>query len=98
MPIVSTSYKPGQSGNPNGRPKEDWTMSGLIREALEEQDENGIPYKKLIANKLAKLAAKGELMAVKETINRIDGMPKQFIENTGDMNLNIKIVDDKGTD
>jgi len=73
----STSVKPGQVLNPNGRPKKAWTMASLIRDAAEEEDENGVPRKVAIAKKLAELAAKGEMVAVKEFNQRMDGMPIQ---------------------
>ena len=91
MPKVSTSYKKGQSGNPNGRPVADWTMSGLIKESLEEHDENGIPYKVLIAKKLRTLAAKGDMIALKEINNRLDGMPKQPLEHSGEIKNTVTI-------
>lgn len=77
-------FKPGQSGNPNGRPKREWTMAGLLEDALEEQDETGTPYKQIIIKKLRTLAAKGDLVAIKEVNNRMDGMPHQTSDITSD--------------
>ncbi len=82
MPKVSTSYKPGQSGNLNGRPKKEWTMAGILKEALEEQDENGIPYKLTINRKLVTLAKAGDVVAIKEVNNRIDGQSQQKTDIT----------------
>jgi len=73
-------FKKGQSGNPKGRPKRDWTVAGLIEEAMEAEDETGIPYKKAVYDKLVLLAKKGDVMAIKEINNRLDGMPKQSVE------------------
>ena len=70
-----TSFKPGQSGNLKGGPKKEWTMSGLIKESLEEKDETGVPYKKIIVQKLRQIAVRGDLVAIKELNNRIDGLP-----------------------
>lgn len=67
--------KPGETRNPNGRPLKDWTWDSLYIEAVEESDETGIPIKKIIAKKLAKMAARGDLGAIKELTNRTDGMP-----------------------
>lgn len=50
---------------------------------MEEQDETGVPYKKAVYNKLVSLAKKGDVMAIKEINNRLDGMPKQVNELTG---------------
>jgi len=70
-------FKPGESGNPNGRPKRDWTVQGLIEEAMEEQDQTGVPAKKAIYQKLVALAKRGDIQAVKEINQRLDGMPQQ---------------------
>ena len=65
--------------NRKGQPPKEWTMSGLIRSAAEEEDETGIPKKKIIARKLANLAVKGDMAAMKEFNNRVDGMSVQKI-------------------
>jgi predicted transcriptional regulator len=72
MPFVK-----GQKANPKGYIDPKWSMSGLIREALEEMDRTGVPKKKIIARKLVEKAVAGEDMAIKEINNRLDGMPKQ---------------------
>jgi len=79
--------------NRNGAPLKDWTMTALYRQALEEMDETGVPKNKIIARKLIKLAEKGDVIAIKELNNRIDGMPtqKNEVDTTGE--LTIKIVD-----
>lgn len=63
-------------------------MSSLYREALEESDETGVPKKILVAQKLAELAAKGDVTAIKELNNRLDGLPKQTIEHSGEIKGN----------
>lgn len=75
-------FKPGQSGNPKGRPKRDWTVQSLIEEAMEESDESGIPAKKIIYQKLVNLAKRGDIQAVKEINQRLDGMPQQKTDLT----------------
>lgn len=83
MPSRPQLFKKGQSGNPKGRPPKDWTMTSLIREALEESNETKVPRNKIIARKLAELAEKGDMQAIKEINNRLDGMPKQSVEHSG---------------
>lgn len=96
---TSTSFKPGNNANPKGRPKKEWTMKGLIEEALEEEDEKGVPYKKLIAKKLRILAVKGDMTAIKEVNNRLDGMPMQKTDLTTDGEpLRVIITEDKKED
>lgn len=80
-------FKPGQSGNPNGRPKRDWTVQSLIEEAMEESDESGVPAKKIIYQKLVSLAKRGDIQAVKEINQRLDGMPKQTTALEGSVEL-----------
>lgn len=82
MSNVATQFKKGQTGNPNGRPPRDWTVAGLIEEAMEEQDETGVPAKKIIYKKLVALAKRGDILAMKEINQRLDGMPKQSTDLT----------------
>ena len=95
MSNPATQFKKGKSGNPKGAPKKEWTMRGLIVQALEEADETKKPYKEVIARKLANLAARGDMVAIKEVNNRIDGMPKQEIDTSTTGDITIKIVEDK---
>lgn len=84
MSNPATQFKPGNNANPNGRPKKEWTMKSLIEEALEELQEDGTPVKKGIAKRLSKLALAGDMQAIKEVNNRIDGMPQQDITSGGE--------------
>lgn len=78
---------PFSKGDPNinrkGRPPRAWSMSDLIEDALEELDQDqGMTYKVIVAKKLATMAAGGDLLAIKEINDRIDGKPKQAIDHT----------------
>lgn len=79
------SFKPGKDPRRNlkGAPKKEWTMTALYKEAGDEADETGVPMKVIVAKKLWKLASKGDVVAIKELGNRIDGMPKQVNELQG---------------
>ena len=88
MGKVSTSYKPGQSGNPSGRPKSEWTWAGLLRKVAEEVDPaRKKEFKRLVADSLFKRAISGDVNAIKEFGNRIDGMPQQKHEIGGDIKI-----------
>ncbi|MCP3681660.1 MAG: hypothetical protein GY861_03125 [bacterium] len=91
---VSTSWKPGQSGNPKGRPKKEWTWASLVREAMDEEDETGQPVKKGVSRALAIKALTGDVQAIREIGNRIDGMPPQSTDLTsgGDKIERVDIV------
>lgn len=84
--------------NRAGGPKKEWTMRSLLQEALEEvaelKNKDGQvvkrdKIKRLINHKLARMAVNGDIQAIKEVNNRIDGMPKQTLEATGSINLNV---------
>lgn len=93
MSNPATQFQPGNNANPHGRPKKEWTMKSLIQKALEEEVEikNKLgqvtgkkAIKEIIAKKLAQLAAQGDMTAIKEVNNRIDGMPQQDITSDGE--------------
>ena len=81
-----TSFKPGEVNNPKGRPKREWTVQGLIEQAMEQESETGVPHKKIVYEKLVSLAVSGDMVAIKEVNNRLDGMPKQGIDHTSNGN------------
>ena len=63
----------------------------ILEEALEEEDETGESYKKIIVRKVRSLGTKGDMVAIKEMFQRIDGMPKQGIDLGDDTDLRITI-------
>lgn len=93
MPFIQ-----GQSGNPGGRPKLPWTFQGLYKEELEEMlttvDGNPIEAKKAVAKRIVKMAIEGDINAIKELANRIEGMPiaKQEIFGKDGQPLQINII------
>ena len=88
-------FPKGVSGNPNGRPLKEWTWRSLIEEALEEEEE-GIPVKQIISRKLVGMGKSGDLGAIKEIGDRIDGKPSQGVElsgkNGGKIEHSIRVV------
>lgn len=80
-------FAPGNNMSP-GRPKRDWTWRDLLEEAAEEmidvKQKDGksskFAFKRLIARKLLTEAANGNIGAVRELINRMDGMPQQKMD------------------
>ena len=81
------SFKPGDPRiNRKGAPPKEWTMSAMYKQAAEEASETGEPKYKIVARKLLELAEKGDMQAIKELGNRIDGMPKQNVTLEGNEN------------
>lgn len=81
------SWKPGQSGNPKGAPKRTWTWAGELEKAVQELDKNGTPLKEHIAKALVRETLKGNMVAAKELMNRMDGMPKQDTQVDGTLEV-----------
>jgi hypothetical protein len=87
-PPKSTRWKPGQSGNPAGRPKS-ITLSEALRLELAKASPEGDgeqTYAEAIAAILCQTAATGNILAAKEIADRTEGKPKQAVDMT--MNVN----------
>jgi len=83
-PIVgeATQFKPGQSGNPGGRPKMAH-LSHACREllaALVPNDPEGRTYAQAIAETLAQKALAGDIRAAQEIADRAEGRARQSVE------------------
>jgi hypothetical protein len=77
-----TAFKPGQSGNPAGRPKS-ITLSEAFRRQLSQpvlNDPHGRTYAELIAARVCVAAANGDVAAAREIADRTEGKPKQAID------------------
>ncbi len=76
-------WKPGQSGNLNGRPK-GLSITEMVREALEEvEPQSGQKWKDLVIKRiLVKAVSEGDANIIKAMWNYIDGMPLQKTDLT----------------
>lgn len=84
----STSFKKGQSGNPKGRPPKGWSWAEILEDVGEEiEPKSGKQFKELVSRKLWKECAKGNISAIRELFNRMEGMPKQQTEIQGAVNV-----------
>ena len=81
MAKEDTQFKPGESGNPNGRPKKEYSITETIRDMMAEKPE----IKKALGAKILEMAMKGDITAMKTLWNYMDGMPQQ------DMNIDARI-------
>ena len=79
--FLANQWKPGQSGNPKGRPKSA-TISEEIRAALEEFIKHGgqnLSTREAIAQVIIKQALAGRYTFVKEIMDRTEGrLPKKW--------------------
>jgi hypothetical protein len=67
------AWKPGQSGNPKGRPK-GRIFEARIRKILQETDDaSGMTFEELIVRALVDAARFGDVKAIREVLDRTDG-------------------------
>lgn len=96
--IEPYKWKEGDpSPNPSGRPKGSRNLSSILREMLEEEIEvniDGVKSKKqfqeVIIRKLLKKANDGDIRAIMEIFDRVDGKAKQTIEQSGGTSITVK--------
>lgn len=81
-------FGPNNNANPNGRPKGK-TFSGYLREILESIDpETKKENFAVLADVLLRVAKSGDVAAIREFADRIDGRPQQAIEHSGEIKGN----------
>lgn len=91
-------WKPGDpSPNPAGRPKGSRNLSTILREMLEEEIEvniDGVKERKklqdLIIRKLIKKANDGNLRAIEQIFDRVEGKPNQKIQQDGKTDITVR--------
>lgn len=93
--LIGKGFKPGQSGNPKGKPKGTISAKTIIRKWLESEDKMIDPITKkeqkvtvmdVITLALITKARKGDAIAFNALLDRMDGKPKQevgFTDNQG---------------
>jgi len=82
------SFKPGQSGNPNGRPPKGYSITEMMKEML-----NNTPgLKESLGKVIAQKALEGDTTAIKTLWQYMDGMPTQAVnaDHTGEIVITIK--------
>ena len=75
------TFKQGVSGNPNGRPKGSVAPSDILRQIASEfvNDESERTKLDFIMRMLFKMASNGNLQAIKEIIDRLEGKSTENI-------------------
>jgi len=80
-PPVSAQWKPGQSGNPAGRPKSITISEAYRRELakLDPDDKHGRTFAEVLAEQIIIKAKGGDVQAVRELTDRTEGKPRQTV-------------------
>ena len=73
MAANETSWKPGQSGNTNGRPTKGYSITDTVREMLASSPD----AKEKLSKKVLEKALEGDLKAVELLWSYMDGRPVQ---------------------
>lgn len=91
------SYKKGQSGNPNGRPRKLPALDKLMADVLGEE-KDGITAGEAILKALRAKATKGDVRAAEVLLDRAYGKPKQTTDTniTSTEPLVIVLTEPKG--
>lgn len=88
--VIGTPFKPGQSGNPGGRPKTK-PFKEAIRRAVEAAgDDTG--KLDMLALALYSKALEGDVSALKEIADRLDGKVPQGIIGGDDDDPAVKVI------
>jgi hypothetical protein len=85
-------WKPGQSGNPRGRPPNESSLTALLRQELANTcpaDQKGRTWKELIVEAMMRLAIKGNSTAINTVFERIEGKVKDEVDHSG----TVKVVE-----
>lgn len=103
-PSPETRFKPGESGNPKGKPKGALCFKTVVKQILEEEglDETGerLANIVMITRKVLDRAKTGNLKAYEILADRAEGKPVQRVENKheGDITLFLSNVEKKAKD
>lgn len=72
-------FAPGQSGNPGGRPKRDKLWRDAIIRAVKRREQDDPQALEKLADSLLRKVADGDVPAIKELGDRMDGKVAQAI-------------------
>jgi len=95
-------WKPGQSGNPKGRPPKRNCLTSLLKDAVQKtcpQDKEKRTWAQVINEQLLKKAKKGDLQAMRLIFEYVEGKPtSQGIETPDKITFHVKYPDPLKTD
>jgi hypothetical protein len=89
-------WKPGQSGNPAGKPKGARHFSTLIRDAITKvAEDTGTRDDEEIVKALVRKAKEGDLKAVDMVLDRVDGKAEQTINLDAEVTMNDGLTEEQ---
>ena len=88
--MVGRPFQPGQSGNPAGRPKIK-PFKDALRKAIDAAGDDGEALRSVATALLAK-AQEGDVQAIKEVADRLDGKVAQGIIGGDDDDNPVRVV------
>lgn len=95
-------WKPGQSGNPKGRPPKRYCLTSLLKEAMAEvcpQDKDKRTWAEVLTEKLLMMARKGDLGAIRLVFEYVEGKPTpRVIEDPEKVTILVRYADSPETD
>lgn len=83
-------FQPGQSGNPNGRPKGE-SLTTIIRRLLDAPDPKHGTAAQALIDMAVKRARRGDFRFFKELIDRRDGKAPETVNVSGDVTFTLAI-------
>lgn len=84
-PSPENRFKPGESGNPNGRPKGAISLVGILRAKLEEcpKEMDKRTYAQLLVQRALDIALEeGDVGMIRDLFDRVDGKPQGSVDVT----------------
>lgn len=88
-------FKPGQSGNPKGRPKKEYSLVSLLKEASERtvpKDKLNRTWAQIIVEQVLKKAKGGDAYFTKLFFEYVAGKPVQPLEIPSEIKINVNYV------
>ncbi len=73
------TFKPGVSGNPDGRPKGSVSLKTVLQERIAEPTEDGTIYADALIDSTLRAALEGDAQARKLVFEHLEGKPHQSI-------------------
>ncbi len=89
-------FQPGKSGNPAGRKKKGYALADLLNNRLDQPNDDGVPARVVMLDRLVSLACAGEYDAVKIVLDRVYGKVPELHTNDGRLKIALKWDDGSG--